>query len=249
MGYKSISIKKVLTYLNNPIEQGGFWIPNVQREFIWKEEQIEKFFNLIMKEYPIGLFLILKTKKQVKYRRFVSTYSEGVNTISNAEPITDTQKLLILDGQQRFQSLFIALNGSYNGKELYFDVLSGRETDIDGIKYKFKFIKESEADAYWVKVKDVVNSNYRSNVTRRHVISEIKRKSNEEMTEEIKTIIDDNLDQLINCLVNKKAICYNILDNVEHNGLYTNADICEIVSKSNLSDGSVKKDELMMVLE
>ena len=249
MGYKSISIKKALTYLNNPIEQGGFWIPNVQREFIWKEEQIEKFFNLIMKEYPIGLFLILKTKKQVKHRRFVSTYSEGVNTISSAEPITDTQKLLILDGQQRFQSLFIALNGSYNGKELYFDVLSGRETNKDGIKYKFKFIKEREADAYWVKVKDVVNSDCRGNVTRRHVISEIKRKINEEMTEEIKTIIDDNLDQLINCFVNKKAICYNILDNVEHNGLYTNEDICEIVSKSNLSDGLVKKDELMMVLE
>ena len=107
MRYESISVKRVITYFNNPIEQGGFWLPNIEKELVWREEQIEAIADSIMREYPIGTFLVLKTKKPINYRRFVNTYSEGVNINSNPEAITENQKLLVLDGQQRLQSLYI----------------------------------------------------------------------------------------------------------------------------------------------
>lgn len=50
-------------------------------------------------------------------------------------------KLLVLDGQQRLQSMFIGLCGSYNGKELYFNILSGSKTPPEDIRYIFKFKK------------------------------------------------------------------------------------------------------------
>lgn len=249
MAYSSISVKKVVTYFNNPIEQGGFWLPNIQREFVWREEQIEKFFDSIMREYPIGLFIILKTKREIKFRRFVSTYSDGVNAIGDAEAISESQKLLVLDGQQRFQSLFIALNGSYNGKHLYFNVNSGCEVDNTGIKYNFKFLKEDEVDPYWVKVRDVINSEKKSNLNRRHIISSIKSKVGQELTEEIRTRIDDNLDQLINCFVTKDIICYEVLDDTKQDKVYTTDDMCEIVTRSNSVGSIFKKDDLMSALE
>ncbi len=35
----------------------------------------------------------------------------------------------MLDGQQRLQSLYLALYGTLEGKRLYFDILSGKESD------------------------------------------------------------------------------------------------------------------------
>jgi outer membrane protease len=55
--------------------------------------------------------------------------------------------MLVLDGQQRLQSLFIGLKGSYAGtdRELYFDVLSGDVVAPEDIRYRFAFIeKEGE---------------------------------------------------------------------------------------------------------
>ena len=48
------SIRKMVGYLNNPEENGGFWLPNIQRSFVWDEDQIERLFDSIMREYPIS---------------------------------------------------------------------------------------------------------------------------------------------------------------------------------------------------
>lgn len=61
MKNQSLIIRKIVDYLNNLDEQGGFWLPNIQRHFVWNEEQIEKLFDSIMREYPIGTLLIWKT--------------------------------------------------------------------------------------------------------------------------------------------------------------------------------------------
>ena len=47
---------------------------------------------------------------------------------------------MVLDGQQRLQSLFVALYGTYNARSLYFDVLSGRDMDdFSQEKFVFRF--------------------------------------------------------------------------------------------------------------
>jgi hypothetical protein len=38
MANQTETIRKFVSYLNNPDEQGGFWLPNIQRLFVWKEE-------------------------------------------------------------------------------------------------------------------------------------------------------------------------------------------------------------------
>ena len=48
------TFRKFVGYLNNPEQDGGYWLPNIQRPFVWKEDQIERLFDSILREYPIG---------------------------------------------------------------------------------------------------------------------------------------------------------------------------------------------------
>lgn len=39
------------------IQEGKYLLPAIQREFVWKSEQIENLFDSLMNDYPIGSFL------------------------------------------------------------------------------------------------------------------------------------------------------------------------------------------------
>jgi hypothetical protein len=55
---------------------------------------------------------------------------------------------LVLDGQQRLQSLYVAFYGTREGKELYFDVLSGLDSDdMRAERYVFQFMSAQDAKA------------------------------------------------------------------------------------------------------
>ncbi|MGL5087422.1 MAG: hypothetical protein ACRC68_17175, partial [Clostridium sp.] len=55
------------------------------------------------------------------------------------------QKLLVLDEKQRLQSMYIALKGRYEGRELYLNVLNYDESN-DNVKYKFRFKKDNKTE-------------------------------------------------------------------------------------------------------
>ena len=40
------TVRKIVNFINNEEENGGLWLPNIQRYFVWNEEQME---NLIKK--------------------------------------------------------------------------------------------------------------------------------------------------------------------------------------------------------
>ena len=82
-----------------------------------------------------------ETYNDIQYRSFVTDYRP--DSIHKFRENPDNKKIkLVLDGQQRLQSLYIALYGSYCGKELYFDVLSGLDCsdDLAQEKYDFEFM-------------------------------------------------------------------------------------------------------------
>ena len=79
-----------------------------------------------MREYPISTLLVWKTKEAVKHRKFIDNYRRDIKLTDFFVPDNRKSKLMVLDGQQRLQSLFIGLKGSYEGRrELYLDILSG----------------------------------------------------------------------------------------------------------------------------
>jgi hypothetical protein len=92
--------------------------------------------------YPIGIALLWETYLDIQYRKFNEAFREG-QVHDFKENKRKNKRKLVLDGQQRLQSLYIALYGSYEGKSLYFDVLSGRESeDVSEEKYGFEFLNQ-----------------------------------------------------------------------------------------------------------
>lgn len=245
MKNKCLTIRKMITYLNNEIEEGGFWLPNIQRDFVWDEDQIEKLLDSILREYPIGTLLIWKTKSSIKYRRFISCYSDGHNKIDDYETPNTNQKLLVLDGQQRLQSLYIALKGSYNGKEMYFDVLS-QNNGREDIKYKFKFMSD-ENNGSWIKLKDLVYSNKKARDVAREII--IKLKNNDmKLERDDENIIEDNIAQLMEVFNTQEFISYQELDSVDNDSIYRLNDIVEIFIRANSGGTKLEKTELLFAL-
>lgn len=130
------------------IQNGEIVLPAIQRNFVWSERKIEKLLDSIMREYPIGIILLWETYNDIQHRSFVQDYRSDTRYTFRDNSQNKRLKL-ILDGQQRLQSLHIALYGTHEGKYLYFDVLSGRETeDFKEDKFIFHFLTPEEADEW-----------------------------------------------------------------------------------------------------
>src|ERR1700732_1770432 len=129
------SLRKIVAFLNNPDEDGGFWLPNIQRPFVWSEEQICRLFDSILREYPISTLLVWKTTSGIRRRKFIENWNETLRQHRSDfyVPQDNKKKNLVLDGQQRLQSLFIGLHGSFEGKEFCSAILGGGLTATDGV--------------------------------------------------------------------------------------------------------------------
>ena len=114
MSYQSESIEVAISKLNRQ-----YFLPAIQREFIWKQEQIISLFDSILRGYPIGSFLFweLKDENRNKWEiyKFIEDAKQGKhNEHANTDGIL--QMKLVLDGQQRLTSLFVGLKGTYTTK-------------------------------------------------------------------------------------------------------------------------------------
>lgn len=130
----------------NQIKNDEIVLPATQREFVWQERQILKLLDSIMRGYSIGITLIWETYEDIQYRKFISDYRKDnlLNFLNNSQK---KRLRLVLDGQQRLQSLFIALYGTLEGKNLTFDLLSGRDSDqLSESKYLFRFDTDEETE-------------------------------------------------------------------------------------------------------
>ncbi len=77
MAYETpLTIAEVIKNISN----NRYVLPSIQREFVWSTSQIEKLFDSLMQEYPIGTFLFWEVSKE-KYQeydfyKFIQNYHE-----------------------------------------------------------------------------------------------------------------------------------------------------------------------------
>lgn len=105
--------------------QSKKWVlPAIQREFVWRPEQICRLFDSLLRGYPFGTFLFWKVpasqSHQYRFYDFVRDYHERDAPHCPDHPTLHRQELLaILDGQQRLTALNIALFGSMATRDSY----------------------------------------------------------------------------------------------------------------------------------
>lgn len=129
-------------------------LPAVQRDFVWPQDKILRLLDSVMRGYPIGTLLFWETYDDIQYRTFTKECWSSEQYVYNENPQRKKLKL-VLDGQQRLESLYLALYGSLHGNALYFGALSGRDSDdVVREKYLFYFATSEEAEARNTYVKE-----------------------------------------------------------------------------------------------
>jgi hypothetical protein len=140
-----------IAHLLNEIRAGEIVLPDLQRDFVWDPDQIRLLFDTIMQEYPFGSLLLWDTRfLETPYREFVLDYRERPTFVPKLKDAGKKMRM-VLDGQQRLQSLYLGRYGSHDGKRLYFNVASGpgwkdQETAESTIRYRFEFWQDDERE-------------------------------------------------------------------------------------------------------
>lgn len=236
------TIRKMVGWLNNPEKDGGFWLPNIQRPFVWSPEQIERLFDSIMREYPISTLLVWKTRSPIRRRKFIDNYHHRLKLTDFYVPEDAGTKLLVLDGQQRLQALYIGLCGSYERKELYFDILSGDLAAPDDIRYRFRFLAPEKAEFPWVRFKEIVFSNEAPH----HLAQAIGQRESLDKSQTDRLV--DNLWLVDKVFVNQERMAYQELDSVDNPKLYSEDDVVEVFIRANSGGTRLGKSDLLFSL-
>jgi len=155
-------------------------LPALQRDLVWDTDQIERLFDSLMQDYPIGSFLFWhvekKRSKDFQFYDFIRNYHALNNKhIKKMDISGDDDITAILDGQQRLTALYIGLKGTYAYKlprkqiknplayperKLYINLLS-KSNKMD-VKYDFRFLTEEKASKndenyHWFRVGEILN--------------------------------------------------------------------------------------------
>ena len=165
MGYETpISVKELVEGINRK-----YYLPSIQREFVWDTDRIARLFDSLMKGFPIGSFLFWEVPKdkieEFRFYEFMRNFHALDNKHNKIAPLTASSPFFtaILDGQQRMTSLYIGLKGTYAEKlkyksknnknnypvkKLYLNLMNkfdAETADERGLTYDFKFLEPLEA--------------------------------------------------------------------------------------------------------
>lgn len=256
--YESVSIRKAM----KQIEDNKYFLPHIQRPFVWKQDrnnnQVRKYFDSIMRGYPFGTLMFWITDENIQIRQFIQNYSDDMDvkdTYIKTSDYNNKTKTLVLDGQQRLQSLYIALKGTYNNKEFYIDILSGKNIFWDGkdeIKYNFDYFSKEEVEAknnkksYWILLKNIVFSDDESTKQKRAVLAEME-KNQIEVTNDIEEVVEDNISKIINLFSTLELIYYYPIDSTASKKI-DYEEILEIFIRVNSGGTVLSKSDLMFSL-
>jgi hypothetical protein len=174
-----ITIKRAL----EAIHSREYVLPAIQREFVWRPEQICQLFDSLLRQYPIGSFLFWKVdaadSQEFVFYEVMERFHERTHRHNERLNLPQERALTaVLDGQQRLTALNIGLNGTYAIKlprkraanpdaypikELYLDLCHRAPDDELGMRYRFEFKTPEAAEAesggnrHWYRVRDILS--------------------------------------------------------------------------------------------
>jgi hypothetical protein len=173
-----MSVKEVL----GGIHTKEYLLPAIQREFVWDGDQIRRLVDSLMREYPIGSFLLWKVEPETAhgyvFYDFLTDYHAKNNPYATKAVVPPGRSVLaILDGQQRLTALNIAVYGSlavkkpyawwanpdaFPKKRLHLNLLSTPDPDELALAYDLRFLTDDEAERseaeskVWYPVGDII---------------------------------------------------------------------------------------------
>lgn len=218
------------------IKEDEYRLPSIQRSFVWEEERICKLMDSLMNDYPIGSCLVWKPNTDIKIRtkQFILNYKTGMRLISEDDQL-ESLPYLLLDGQQRLQSLFISFFGKYDDKRLYLKIDSDPTSEENDLRYQFQFMADEKAakDPRWRRVQELTNIKIPK-------ISAFVDKEFENDPTEVKERIKENIAKFIQvfCIEDKMHI-QEVKEDLPYN------DVLEVFVRVNSGGITLAKSDLL----
>ena len=103
MGFQTpINLKEA----GEAIHENRFLLPSIQRELVWDEDRIEKLFDSLIRDYPIGSFLFWRVPVErvndFQFYEFMRRFHErNFKHNPKANVVGVSEITAVLDGQQR----------------------------------------------------------------------------------------------------------------------------------------------------
>jgi uncharacterized protein with ParB-like and HNH nuclease domain len=219
--YEDMSALTALKYAR----ERNLLLPDIQREYVWDVYEIEKLFESIVDDYPIGSCIFWKTnRKTINEEKpnlyfFLREFKQGASKNEKAPEVFSEENdyYIVLDGQQRITSLNIALFGSYTSykggrghnrsnpkswttKELYYnlDYYESGEKDDEHPRKKFCFLTADEAaDGNYYKVKLILAYDTINDFFEALYKSEIRKECREDLSKLYQRLNDSSGNGLI----------------------------------------------------
>ena len=218
------------------IKDEKYRLPSIQRSFVWEQDRICKLMDSLMSDYPIGSFLVWKPPENLKVRtrKFTQDYKTGDRPISEEELI-QSSPYLVLDGQQRLQSLYMGFFGNYDGEYLYFKLGSNPDVEENDLRYHFQFMTPEQArkDTHWVRPEEIVKLNIEE-------ISEFVDNKFDGDTDDMKKIVKKNLGRFIRVFnMDEKIPLQDVKEDLPYN------DVLEVFVRVNSGGMVLTKSDLV----
>src|SRR5215203_3139733 len=117
MSYEATTVARIIDRITRT-----YFLPAIQRPFVWSPDQIVALFDSLLKGYPISSFLFweIKPERRTDWEiyKFIENFRFGDTHNEIAEP-DGRDVVLVLDGQQRLTSLLIGLRGTFTVRSKY----------------------------------------------------------------------------------------------------------------------------------
>ena len=259
MAYQSDSISTVINRLNTQ-----YFLPAIQREFVWQPEQIIQLFDSIMRGYPISSFLFweLRPENRDKWEiyKFIENFQQNGTHNETANTNGVHQLMLVLDGQQRLTSLLIGLRGTYKTKKkymhwgnpnawvkqrLYIDLLQDPKLgDGDGDisnRYGFVFAETpptSDGKQFWFKVGRILD--FESEDAFGDFVYSERDRLPDDVTKGMLTVFEKNLRRLYQAVWKDTIVSYY----TEHDQDYDR--VLDIFVRANEGGTKLSKSDLLL---
>ena len=118
MNYSTERIWDVLPRLNK-----NWFLPALQREFVWDAERICGIFDSLMRDYPISALLLWEVpedaREDLEVYRFLDSASDFGRHNTRDRALGVENLTFVLDGQQRLTSLLVGLKGTFEVRKRY----------------------------------------------------------------------------------------------------------------------------------
>jgi len=140
--------ERSLKWLIERIDNGTLVLPEIQRDFVWRRDNVLQLFDSLYRKLPIGYMLVWKATFSVSHKEF-----KGVRQTRIGQRFNDFYGYL-LDGQQRLTAIRL-VRDRHEDYPLLFSLKPSNPNSPD--EDRFVYGKFGREKAWYVQVADIIS--------------------------------------------------------------------------------------------